>query len=226
MNRILIVDDEAHIREVVRFALARAGYHVTEAGTGEQALALLGSDAFDLVVLDVVMPGIDGTEVCRRLRAKNELPVVFLTSRDEELDRILGLELGGDDYVTKPFSPRELVARIRAVLRRARPAPAAPSDELSVGPLRIDRARFRVSWDGVDVSLTVTEFGILATLTAAPGRVYSRGQLMERVWGDGVVVSDRTVDSHVKRLRKKFEVFGASPIETVHGLGYRLNEQL
>jgi two-component system OmpR family response regulator len=162
--------------------------------------------------------------VCREVRRQHELPIVFLSSRDDEVDRILGLELGGDDYLTKPFSPRELVARVKAVLRRARPSPAPVPDAPKMqerGPLRMDPERWRAWWSEREVVLTVTEFQLLATLLKVPGKVFTRDELMTRVYDD-VVVSDRTIDSHIRRVRQKFAAVGGEVIETVHGLGYRL----
>lgn len=233
---ILVVDDDPHLREVVRFALERDGFAVREARHGLEALQALNDQPVDLVVLDIVMPELDGTEACRQIRKRSDVPIIFLSSRDEELDRVLGLELGGDDYVTKPFSARELVARIRAVLRRRHAAgakagssgsaraaeTAASSRERIIGKLRIDLDRFEVSWDGKPVVLTVTEFGILQTLAGYPGKVFSREELMRLAYDDPTVVSDRTIDSHVRRLRSKLVAVGATPIGTVHGVGYRL----
>lgn len=208
---------------MVRFALVRAGFDVLEAGGGEAALECFERCRPSLVVLDIVMPDLDGTEVCRRLRGRSDVPIVFLSSRDEEIDRIVGLELGGDDYVSKPFSPRELVARVRAVLRRAgRSAPRPVAQLVRHGPLEVDTARFEVRWDGAPITLTVTEFALLVGLLASPGRVYSRAQLMGAAYGPDVVVSDRTIDSHVRRLRRKFEQVGGHPVSTVYGLGYKL----
>ena len=229
-HRILVVDDDRHIREVIRFALEKAGFRVTEATDGRQALDACRTDRPDLLVLDILMPEMDGTDVCRQLRAAPEtatLPVVFLTSKSDEIDRILGLELGGDDYVTKPFSPRELVARVKAVLRRASgPTLTEPPRVLERGPLRLDAERFEATWQGRDVPLTVTEFGLLRTLMQSPGRVYTRDQLMDGAYDDPTIVSDRTINSHVKRLRRKLATEGAEPIETVHGVGYRLRADL
>lgn len=222
---ILVVDDDPHLREIVSFALRQAGFSTEEAVDGRDALNRVQLRKPDLVVLDILMPELDGLEVCRQLRqAAQNLPVVFLSSRDDEVDRIVGLELGGDDYLTKPFSPRELVARVKAVLRRARP-PEAPLAEaqrtLSRGPLKLDLERFRATWKDGEVVLTVTEFNLLATLLRVPGKVFTREELMNRVYED-VVVSDRTIDSHVRRVRQKFSLAGGEVIETVHGLGYRL----
>ncbi len=226
---VLIADDDAHIREVVRFALSREGYAVHEAADGAAALEAALRLEPALIVLDVMMPEMDGTEVCRRLRrSAPTLPIIFLSSRDDEIDRILGLELGGDDYVTKPFSPRELVARVKAVIRRAElvAAPASTPERpvLEHGLLRLDTERFTATWDGNPVTLTVTEFGMLRTMMRVPGKVFSRDELMSGAYKEQTVVSDRTIDSHVTRLRRKFEAIGASPIETVHGVGYKCSD--
>jgi two-component system OmpR family response regulator len=222
--RILIVDDDPHIREVIRFALERADFRTTEAGDGARALELCRSTPPpDLVVLDILMPEMDGTEVCRRLRAESRLPIVFLSSRDDEIDRILGLELGGDDYLTKPFSPRELVARVRAVLRRTRPpVPESPGGVLRRGPLVLDPEGFTARWGDEPLTLTVTEYGLLRTLMGREGKVYTRDELMAGAYRDHNIVTDRTINTHVKRLRRKLAAAGAQPIETVHGVGYRL----
>ena len=223
---ILVVDDDGHIREVVRYALEKSGYRVFEAKDGACALTLVKEQPIDLVILDVVMPEQDGLEVCRRLRADGQLPIVFLTSRDEELDRVLGLELGADDYVTKPFSPRELVARVKAVLRRSKGGQAEDRAQIiERGKLRLDLDRHICSWAGKAVDLTVKEFGLLQALAGMPGKVYTRDELVDRAYGMGHAITDRTIDSHVRRIRKKLGHSGADdPIETVYGLGYRLRE--
>ena len=226
MPTILIVDDDPHIREVIRFALQKAGFATLEAENGAQALARFQEASPDLVVLDIVMPELDGTEVCKALRRISAVPIVFLSSRDDEVDRILGLELGGDDYVTKPFSPRELTARVRAILRRGKgetPDPAAASEHrIEHGRLRLDLDRYAAFWQDQEVILTLTEFGVLRTLLGHPGKVFNRDQLMDGSYQDYRVVSDRTIDSHVRRVRAKFKAVGADPIETLHGIGYRL----
>jgi two-component system, OmpR family, response regulator len=222
--RILVADDDGHIREVVRFALEQAGHTVLEAADGKAAVATF-SNSVDLVVLHIVMPELDGLEVCRCLRQHSRVPIIFLSSRDDELDRVLGLELGADDYVTKPFSPRELVARVRAVLRRLNSVPAAEAAAKHYGALSMDLGRHRCAFNGTEVVLTVTEFALLATLIDAPGQVFSRDQLVARAYGDGHVITERTVDSHIRRIRQKLEAIAASPIETVYGLGYRLHEE-
>ena len=222
VTHILIVDDDPHIREVLRFALVKEGFTVTEAENGVQALQRFAETKTDLVVLDILMPEMDGTEVCRRLRQKHATPIVFLTSRDDEVDRILGLELGGDDYVAKPFSVRELVARVRAILRRGQ-TPASGNDQPMVcGHLRLDPEQFKSWWDNHELVLTVTEFGILRTLLRRPGKVFSRNELMSAAYDFHNVVSDRTIDSHMRRLRAKLAAAGGDPIETVHGVGYKL----
>ncbi len=225
MQTILVIDDDPHIREIVQFSLAKAGFRVILAGDGRAGLEAFIAEKPDLVVLDILMPEMDGTEVCRRLRAESPTPIIFLTSVDEEVDRILGLEMGGDDYVTKPFSPRELVARVKAVLRRtARPATDKEPRYLSHGPLRLDLDAYKAFWEDTEVVLTVTEFRILQALLSYPGKVYTRDELMDRAYPEGNIVSDRTIDSHIKRVRRKFEAVGKNPIETVHGIGYRMAE--
>lgn len=227
---ILLVDDDPHIRDVVRFALQKAGMRTLEACNGQAALALLEQQTPDLIVLDILMPELDGLEVCRRIRATRRLPIVFLSSRDEELDRILGLELGGDDYLTKPFSPRELVARVKAVLRRMAPpeqttVPATPA-ALQHGRLVLDLERCVVRVDAQELVLTATELHLLRTFLQAPNKVFSREALMDHVYKDEVVVSDRTIDSHIRRVRRKLEPLGIDPILTLHGLGYRLADKV
>lgn len=227
MPRILVVDDDSHIRDIVRFALEREGFSVIEAENGAEGLALVEKEKPDLALLDIMMPEMDGSEVCRRLRKKSAMPIIFLTSRDDEIDRVLGLELGGDDYVAKPFSPRELVARIKAVLRRTQPivAPPAQSAELRVGALRLDLDQVRAYWNETEVVLTATEFGLLRTLAERPGKVFSRDALMDGAYQDERYVSDRTMDSHIRRIRAKFLAAGGAIIETVHGLGYKLSDR-
>ena len=233
MRHVLIADDEARIRDVVQFALEREGFRVTTTTDGGAALEVLGArrEPIDLVVLDVMMPGTDGLEVCRRMRADERharTPILFLSARGEEIDRVLGLEMGGDDYLTKPFSPRELVARVRAILRRAGPdvTPTGTDEErvLVSGPLRIEIDRHVVSFRGEPVELTATELGVLAALFQRPGIVLSRRQLMERAYAYDNVVTERTIDTHVRRIRAKFRVHSVDPIATVHGVGYKAAE--
>jgi len=222
MQKILVVDDDAHIRDVVCFALRRAGYQPLTAGNGRAALEVAAREMPALVVLDILMPELDGTAVCARLRAKSDLPVIFLTSKDEEMDRILGLELGADDYVVKPFSPRELVARVKAVLRRKGSAAAEIEQKLTRGKLLIDAEEHVASWAGNAVALTATEFALLKAIAAQPRRAFTRENLMTAAYPDARFVSDRTIDSHVRHIRAKFQALGGDPIETVHGVGYKL----
>lgn len=222
---ILIVDDDPHIRQLLAFALGKAGHATREAEDGEQALALVAAQPPDLVVLDINMPRMDGLEVCRRLRAQGRLPILFLSSRDDEIDRVLGIELGADDYVVKPFSPREVVARVGAILRRSAPGPSADpaGAALARGRLALDTEGWRARWDGADVPLTVTEFGILKVLAATPAKVFSRDAIIDRLHGPGFAITDRTIDSHVRNLRGKFAAVGGHDvIETRAGVGYQL----
>jgi len=224
---VLIVDDDPHIRQLLVFAFHKAGLSTVEAGDGEDALAQVGRHAPDLVLLDINMPRMDGLEVCRRLRALSDVPIFFLSSRDEEIDRVLGIELGGDDYVVKPFSPREVVARSMAILRRSagpRPAPAADSATvLRHGKLSLDTEMWIARWGEREVGLTVTEFNILRTLVSRPSSIFSRDQIISRLHGPDFALTDRTVDSHVRNLRRKFAEAGcADLVETRAGIGYRI----
>ncbi|MCJ2090410.1 response regulator transcription factor [Methylobacterium sp. E-005] len=222
---ILVVDDDPHIRDVIRFALGKAGHATRVASDGDEALAEFGREPPRLIVLDVGLPGIDGLEVCRRVQRTSEVPILFLSSRDEEIDRVLGLEIGGDDYVTKPFSPRELVARVGIILRRTeRPRPAPAEDGvLRRGRLMLDPPRHTATFDGAAVPLTAVEFAILRALAVRPGYVLDRDRLMDAAYGGRVAVSDRTIDSHVRNVRAKLAALGcADVIETVHGVGFRL----
>ncbi len=228
--RILIVDDDPHIRDVICFALEKAGLAAITAQDGAEAMRRFESDKPDLVVLDIGMPEMDGLEVCRRIRRQGETPILFLSARSDEIDRIVGLELGGDDYVTKPFSPRELVARVTAILKRAKAADAeapAPESVLRRGELALDTPRFEASFSGAVVALTALEFAIIRMLATRPGIVFSRDQIMDVAYPDNVHVSDRTIDSHVRNIRAKFAAVGcASVIDTVHGVGFRLGAKV
>jgi two-component system, OmpR family, response regulator len=225
-RRVLLVDDDPHIRQLLAFAFDKAGFAVEEAGDGEEALLCVARQAPDLVVLDINMPRMDGLEVCRRLRSSSEVPVLFLSSRDDEFDRVLGIELGADDYVTKPFSPREVVARANAILRRSSPRPVqdgTPPVGITKGQLRLDPEAWTAHWGAGEVSLTVSEFNILKALALAPGRILSRDQLIDQLHGPGFAITDRTIDSHVRNLRRKFGDVGAGDVvETKAGVGYRL----
>lgn len=223
MATILVADDDPHIREVVTFALESAGHTVIARADGPSALTAAEEKTPELVVLDIMMPGLDGLEVCRRIRQRSQMPILFLSARDDEIDKVIGLEVGGDDYLTKPFGKRELVARVKAMLRRleANKEPPSHAAAKSHGKLHLDAERFLVSWKGEPVVLTVTEFGVLETLLGAPGKVFTRAELVERAYRFDNHVTERTIDTHVKRIRKKFNA-GQEPIETVFGLGYRL----
>jgi two-component system, OmpR family, response regulator len=224
MSKILVVDDDSHIRDVVNFALEQAGYQVQQASDGRAAVIAAQRNKLDLIVLDIMMPEMDGTEVCRQIRKNSSIPIVFLSARDDEIDRILGLELGGDDYMTKPFSPRELVARVKAVLRRTQGG-GQENDGLKTmehGRLRLDLEEYRAFWEEQELVLTVTEFGIIRALLRRPGKVLTRDNLMDTAYDLQKIVSGRTIDSHIRRVRSKFAEIGAEPVETVHGIGYKL----
>ncbi|MFI5567560.1 response regulator transcription factor [Streptomyces sp. NPDC051740] len=222
--RVLVVDDDPTVAEIVTGYLDRAGYVVDRAGDGPDALARAAAHWPDLVVLDLMLPGMDGLEVCRRMRGRGPVPVIMLTARGDEDDRILGLEVGADDYVTKPFSPRELVLRVESVLRRTRPAPAAASGLLRAAGLSLDPAARRATKDGTELALTIREFDLLAFFLRHPGRAFAREELMREVWGwDFGDLS--TVTVHVRRLRGKVEDDPARPriVQTVWGVGYRFD---
>jgi DNA-binding response OmpR family regulator len=220
MGTIVVVEDDTNIADLVDLYLRREGFRVIQAGTGELGLAAIERERPRMVILDVGLPGgIDGLEVCRRVRAKQSLPVLMLTARDGEVDRILGLELGADDYVTKPFSPRELVARVKAILRRS-DGTTEPNEVLMAGRVEVDVVRREARVDGEPVPLASKEFQLLQFLAERPGRALSRQQLLDGVWGAGWYGDDRTVDAHVRQLRKKLG--DALPLSTVWGMGYRL----
>jgi two-component system OmpR family response regulator len=228
-KHVLIVDDEKRIREVVEYALQKDGFRVSSAADGPSALTTFEREPPDLVVLDVMLPGLDGLSVCRKIRSQRQTPILFLSARADEVDRIVGLELGGDDYLVKPFSPRELVARVRAVLRRFDAAPSAEtksteSRALCHGPLTLDLERHEATFAGQRVQLTATEFQVLGALIERPGIVLSRGQLLQRAYAGDLHVTERTLDSHVRRIRAKFRSVGGDPIATVHGVGYKASD--
>jgi DNA-binding response OmpR family regulator len=222
MQTILVVDDEPRIATLARDYLEHAGFAVVTAGDGPTALATVRQRRPDLVVLDLGLPGLDGLDVTRQLRRDSSIPIVMLTARDDELDKLLGLELGADDYVTKPFSPRELVARVRAVLRRAERPPEA-GETIRAGDVTLDVPRMRAEVAGKAVDLTPTEFQLLATLAARPGRIFTRAQLLDAVRGVTFETYERAIDSHVKNLRRKLEPDPRRPryVLTVYGVGYR-----
>ncbi|MER9213923.1 response regulator transcription factor [Mesorhizobium sp. M0663] len=223
-HHILVADDDPHIREIICFALEKAGMKTLAVPDGAAALQAIERHEPDLVVLDIGMPEMDGLEVCRRLRHTSDLPVLFLSARDEEIDRVLGLEMGGDDYVTKPFSPRELVARVNVILRRARPTPEQADDrQFSHGRLLLVPASHTASFDGKPLALTSIEFAILKGFLARPAHVLGRDMVMANAYAANIHVADRTVDSHIRNIRAKLAAVGCvDAIETVHGVGFRL----
>ena len=218
--KILVVDDDPRLRDLVAIALERAGFTVITAANGQLALTHAQREAPDLIVLDIGLPELDGFEVCRRIRARSTVPILFLTARDDEIDRIVGLELGADDYVTKPFSPRELVARVRAILKRS--APPTQVLRLQRGVLSLDPSRHLCAVADAQVALTSAEMALLARLMQHPDMVHPRARLIEQVW-DGADISDRTLDSHLRNLRRKLHEAGcADAIQTLHGIGIRM----
>ena len=224
MARVLVVDDDPTVREVVVSYLRASGHHVDETGDGESVAALMRDNPADLVVLDLMLPGIDGLEVCRRLRASSDVPVIMLTALGTETDRVVGLELGADDYVTKPFSPRELVARVKAVLRRTEPDPeGGPDPPLHLGSLTVDPARHEVVFEGRPIQLTAREFELLSYLVRNRGLVLTRDQILERVWGYSFPADTRTVDVHIRQLRSKLGE--RAPIVTIRGVGYKADDR-
>jgi len=228
-TRILLVDDEQPVQKLLTYPLEKEGYEVVQAFDGQQALQAFEQHQFDLVVLDIMLPRMDGLEVCQRIRAKSRVPIIMLTAKAEEIDKVIGLEIGADDYITKPFSMREFRSRVRAALRRAEMVPAEDTDEepLERGDLRLDFAKRRTELSGEPVELTYVEFEILAALARSPGRVFSRELLLERVWGDSSYRDPRTVDVHIRHLREKIEPDPKNPeyLLTVRGVGYRFKDQ-
>ena len=225
MTRILIVEDEASFSEALEFLLGKEGFQVVTAATGTEALRKFDQGGIDLVLLDLMIPEVSGTEVCRQIRTKSRTPIIMLTAKDSEVDKVVGLEIGADDYVTKPYSSRELVARIRAVLRRnASDGIETEPGVMTVGGIRMDIDRHQVSVNGIPVSLPLKEFELLEFLMRNAGRVLTRMQLIDRVWGSDYVGDTKTLDVHIKRLRAKIETDPANPtlIQTVRGLGYKM----
>jgi DNA-binding response OmpR family regulator len=225
--RILVVDDEPKIRNIVTSYLRKEGYEVAEAGDGPSAVAETRRLDPDVVILDVMLPGFDGIEALRQIRTTSDVYVIMLTARSEETDKLIGLSVGADDYVTKPFSARELVARVKAVLRRTRGASSDSAEQVTVGGLTLDHAKRTVTVDGAPVDLTALEFDLLAALLDGPGRVYSRGQLLEKVWGWDFFGDERVVDVHIRKIRQKLADDPAAPrfIATIRGVGYRLEAE-
>ena len=228
MSKILVVDDEQSIVDVLTYNLVKAGHQPVVAREGETALRLARAERPDLVILDLMLPGLDGLEVCRAIRKDGDLPIIILTAKDEEIDRVVGLELGADDYVVKPFSVRELMARVKSVLRRAQPRPAESAQALQVGDLRLDMARREALWRSTPFELTAIQFEMLRVLMASPGRVFSREELLDQVWGYDYYGDTRTVDSAVKRLRARLREVAsdAELIVTVRDAGYKLSDDV
>jgi len=225
--RILLVDDEQAVQKLLTYPLRKEGYEVVEARDGQEALDRFGEERFDLVVLDIMLPKLDGIEVCRRLRTRSQVPIIMLTAKGDEVDKVAGLEMGADDYITKPFSVREFRSRVKAALRRGGMAPPAVANEpIRAGDLEIDFERRSVSLDSKPVQLTYVEFEILAALAASPGRVYTREMLLEHIWGDSTYRDPRTVDVHIRHLREKLEADAKHPeyLFTVRGVGYRFRD--
>ncbi|WBB66238.1 response regulator transcription factor [Micromonospora sp. WMMD812] len=224
MSRVLVVEDEESFSDALSYMLRKEGFEVSVAATGPSALTEFDRTGADIVLLDLMLPEMSGTEVCRQLRQRSHVPIIMVTARDSEIDKVVGLEIGADDYVTKPYSPRELVARIRAVLRRQSPEVAeSGAPTLAAGPVRMDIERHVVTVDGATVQLPLKEFELLELLLRNAGRVLTRGQLIDRVWGADYVGDTKTLDVHVKRLRSKIEPEPSAPrfIVTVRGLGYK-----
>ena len=224
MTRVLVVEDEESYSDALSYMLRKEGYEVAIAATGTEALLEFDRNGADIVLLDLMLPGVPGTEVCRQIRASSNVPVIMVSAKDDEVDKVVGLELGADDYVTKPYSPRELVARIRAVLRRGQDVELLP-DTLEAGPVRMDVERHVVTVNGHQQRLPLKEFELLEMFLRNPGRVLTRGQLIDRVWGSDYVGDTKTLDVHVKRLRAKLEPNPSEPqyLVTVRGLGYKLD---
>ena len=225
MTRVLVVEDEESFSDALSYLLRREGYDVAVAASGPEAIALFERSGADLVLLDLMLPGLSGTEVCRAIRQRSVVPIIIVTARDAEVDKVVGLELGADDYVTKPFSSRELVARIRAVLRRGVDSDDLISSVVEAGPVRMDVERHTVTVDGTAVTLPLKEFDLLELLLRNADRVLTRSQLIDRVWGSDYVGDTKTLDVHVKRLRAKIEADPANPkhLVTVRGLGYKFS---
>lgn len=226
MQRVLVVDDETAIVELVEYHLTREGFQVETEDNGQRAVERATHEPFNLVILDLMLPGMTGLDACRAIRQSTDIPIIMLTARKDELDRVLGLELGADDYVTKPFSPRELIARVKAILRRSQKG-RDESGDIRFPGLDIDVERRTVAVDGIQINLTFTEFELLTILARHPGRAFTRDELLVRVWGDDFYGDSRTVDVHVRHLREKLREDPQKPrfIETVRGVGYRFSSQ-
>jgi two-component system response regulator RegX3 len=224
MTKVLVIEDEESFRDALEFMLTKEGFTVALAATGIAGVSSFEADQPDIILLDLMLPGMSGTDVCKTIRAKSSVPIIMLTAKDAEVDKVVGLEVGADDYVTKPFSTPELIARIRAVLRRGSKEPSEiNSDVLELGPVKLDSARHIVEVNGQEISMPLKEFEVLEFLMENSGRVLTRGQLMDRIWGSNYVGDGKTLDVHIKRLRTKIESDPANPklLHTVRGLGYK-----
>jgi len=226
LKKILVIDDEPKIIQLTQDYLENAGFSVISAGDGERALAVIRDEQPDLVVLDLGLPGMDGLDVCRSIRKTSNLPIIMLTARDEETDKLVGLELGADDYITKPFSPKELVARVRSVLRRSELVQEG-REVIRVGDVTLDLPRMQVTVSGEEIELTATEFQLLQALASQPGRIFTRSQLLNAVHGVAIESYERAIDAHIKNIRRKLEPFPHEPryIQTVYGVGYRFSDE-
>lgn len=226
MKKVLVVDDEPKIIQLTQDYLENAGFSVISAGDGERSLAVIQAEKPDLVVLDLGLPGMDGLDVCRSIRKTSNLPIIMLTARDEETDKLVGLELGADDYITKPFSPKELVARVRSVLRRSELA-QEEREVIRVGDVTLDLPRMQVTVSGEEIELTATEFQLLQALASQPGRIFTRSQLLNAVHGVAIESYERAIDAHIKNIRRKLEPVPHEPryIQTVYGVGYRFSDE-
>ena len=221
MSKILIVEDESSFSEALAFLLGKEGFETVVAEDGRQALDIFAKEGADLILLDLMIPEVSGVEVCRTIRTTSNVPIIMLTAKDAEIDKVVGLELGADDYVTKPYSSRELIARVRAVLRRQGDEDSVVDGILEAGPVRMDVQRHKVSINGSDVAFPLKEFELLELLASKPGKVFKRDQILSLVWGDGAIVGERTIDVHVRKLREKL---GNNYIRTIKGVGYTFNE--
>jgi DNA-binding response OmpR family regulator len=228
-TRILLVDDEQSVQTLLTYPLVKEGYEVITAGDGREALDRFAEQRFDLVVLDIMLPTLDGIEVCRRIRSRSRVPIIMLTAKGDEIDKVLGLEMGADDYITKPFSVREFRSRVRAALRRAEMLGGRPGGEepIVIGELKLDFERRAVVMRGEELRLTYVEFEVLSALARSPGRVHTREMLLEQVWGDSAYRDSRTIDVHIRHLREKLERDPRSPeyLLTVRGVGYRFRDK-
>lgn len=227
MKTILVVDDEPKILDVVEYALQKEGYNVITVQNGQEALEMYNSEKIDFIVLDINLPDFTGFDICKEIRTKSKVPILMLTSRDAEIDRVVGLEIGADDYVPKPFSPRELIARIKAIMRRSSEF-ENNAGKHTVGPFTIDREKFQIILNGKLLELSKTEFNLFEVLMKRPGKVFERAELFKKAWSSDYVATDRTIDAHIKSIRKKIKQIAPNldPVETIRGVGYKIKENI